>query len=280
MARRKSVDDCVQRLPLRLPVNKIQAEGIAVREGVPDTPGARRARHEIEDAQRAFDSGRPETFIKPFGPHWSSSYWTKWAAVTEILQHLEIWPPTTFLDVGCGTGWTTLFLAEAGYSAMGLDVAPAHIRGGQLRAQRWHVPAEFIVGDMESFELGRQFGASLVFDALHHSKNADLVIANIARHLDPGGWVIFGEPSWLHKLSGEARETVKTHGWVEEGVPVSSLKRNCRRAGLTNFRRFFEGTGPYHRRLRGFGWQLIRLVAANAWVAPQASIWLAAQKPR
>jgi hypothetical protein len=62
-------------------------------------------------------------------------------------------------------------------------------------------------------------------------------------------------------------------------VRISRLKRDCRAAGLGSFRRFFEGTRPYEGRIIPFGWELIRLVAANAWVAPQAAVWLAAQRP-
>ena len=43
-------------------------------------------------------------------------------------------------------------------------------------------------------------------------------------------------------------------------------------------RRFFQPTRPYENRVRGFGWQLMRLVAANVWVAPGAHLWLAARR--
>jgi SAM-dependent methyltransferase len=245
---------------------------------MPNTPGARRARREIESAQRALEEARPHTFVKPFGPEWGSSYWTKWATIAEALLRLQIRPPAAILDIGCGTGWTSVFLAEAGYQVTGIDVAPAMIEMARQRARRWSVPATFVVADMEAFQLGRSFDAALVFDALHHSKAPAEVIQRVADHTRPGGWVIFGEPSWLHKWSGHARETVRTEGWIEEGVPVSSLRRNCRMVGLGNFRRLYEGTGPYAGRVKGFAWQLTRLVAANLWVAPQASIWFAAQK--
>ncbi len=106
------------------------------------------------------------------------------------------------------------------------------------------------------------------------------VVERIATALKPGGWVLFGEPSVLHGMSPSARRVNRDLGWVERGVRVSALKDDCSQAGLTEFRRFFEGTSPYESRLRGFAWQLIRLIAANVAVAPQSSLWIAAQKPR
>jgi SAM-dependent methyltransferase len=132
---------------------------------------------------------------------------------------------------------------------------------------------------MDSFALPeRDYDAALVYDALHHSEHPELVVRQIARHLKPNGWVLFGEPSWLHDFSPGAHETEETLGWVERGIRVSHLRQWCRAAGLRHFRRFYEGTEPYEGRLLGFGWQLARLVAANLWVAPRTSIWLAAQK--
>lgn len=63
-------------------------------------------------------------------------------------------------------------------------------------------------------------------------------------------------------------------------MSVRALKRDCRAAGRGEFRRFFEGTRPYESRVREFAWQAVRLVAANGASAPQASVWLAARKPR
>jgi SAM-dependent methyltransferase len=233
---------------------------------------------EIANAQNAVDSGRLDK-TKPFGPTWPPYYWTKWSALSAIVvHHLHIPPGSDVLDVGCGPGWTSAFLAESGYRVLGLDVAPAWVRVGQERARRWDVSAEFQTADMDDFYLGRSFDAALVFDALHHSERPAAVVRNIARHIRPGGWVVFGEPSWLHSISPHAKATSEEQGAIERGIAVSALKRWCAQAGLGHFRRFFEGTEPYERRVIQFGWQLIRLVAANVWVAPQASIWLAAQK--
>jgi SAM-dependent methyltransferase len=235
-------------------------------------------RAEIESHERSLREARPETFRKPFGPPWESDYWIKWATITDALRRLGINPPAAILDVGCGSGWTTTFLGECGYSPLGIDLAPAMIEMAKRRAGRTRVDARFLVADMETFSLGTEFEAILVFDALHHTTRQEATVERIAAHLKPGAWVLFGEPSLLHHVSPEARRTHRDVGWVERGIGVRKLKRDCRRAGLGNFRRFFEGTGSYESRVGGFGWQLIRLAAANIAFAPQASVWLAAQR--
>jgi 2-polyprenyl-3-methyl-5-hydroxy-6-metoxy-1,4-benzoquinol methylase len=215
---------------------------------------------------------------KPFAFHWGSDAWVKWATIAHALKRLGVEEGATVLDVGCGSGWTTALLAEAGLPATGLDIAPAYLDMARERAGRWGVPAEFVEGDMEGFDLGRTFDAVLVYDALHHSPHPARVVANVAAHLRPGGWALFGEPSWLHEVSPGAWKVHREYGWEERGVLVRRLRRDCRAAGLTQFRRFFEGTRPYDGRLLGFVWQAVRLAAANAAFAPQSSVWLAARR--
>jgi 2-polyprenyl-3-methyl-5-hydroxy-6-metoxy-1,4-benzoquinol methylase len=235
-------------------------------------------RAEIGSHERALREARPETFRKPFGEPWETDYWTKWATIAHALRQLGVQAPARILDVGCGSGWTTTFLAESGYSPVGIDLAPAMIEMAQRRTRRVGVEARFHVADMETFSLGERFDAMLVFDALHHTLRQEATVERVAEHLVPGGWVLFGEPSLLHYVSPGARRTHRDVGWVERGIGVRKLKHDCRAHGLGNFRRFFEGTGPYDSRLRGFAWQLVRLAAANFAFAPRASIWMAAER--
>jgi 2-polyprenyl-3-methyl-5-hydroxy-6-metoxy-1,4-benzoquinol methylase len=215
---------------------------------------------------------------KPFAFHWGSDAWVKWATMALAFERLGVEEGASVLDVGCGSGWTTALLAEAGLAATGVDIAPAYLEMARARAERWEVDATFVEDDMESFALERSFDAALCYDALHHSTRPSLVVERIAAHLRPGGWVLFGEPSWLHEVSPDARRVQREYGWQERGVRVRRLKADCRAAGLGAFRRFFEGTRPYEGRLGPFAWQAVRLVAGNAHAAPQASVWLAARK--
>jgi 2-polyprenyl-3-methyl-5-hydroxy-6-metoxy-1,4-benzoquinol methylase len=236
-------------------------------------------RAEIDTARESLDSGEAHLFRKPFGAPWGIEPFLKWATIGYALEALGTAPDTEILDLGCGEGWTSVFLAESGYRPTGIDLAPARIEMAVARAARWSVEATFAVGDMDELDLGRRFDVVLVYDALHHSARQRAVVANVARHLRPGGWALFGEPSWLHAVSPAARRTTRELGWIERGIRIRRLRHDCAAAGLSEFRRFFEPTRPYERRVRGFGWQAVRLAAADVAVAPQASVWLAAKRP-
>jgi 2-polyprenyl-3-methyl-5-hydroxy-6-metoxy-1,4-benzoquinol methylase len=236
----------------------------------------------LEPHKQAEIASRTDAFMageasKPFG--WEPDHWVRWATIADALQRLGIQAGATVLDVGCGSGWTSLFLAESGYRVTGIDLVPANVELSAARARRWGVEIDFQVADMDELSLPGGYDAALVYDALHHSTRPYAVVPQIASHLAPGGWALFGEPSWLHDISPGARRTTRERGWHERGIQMRSLKRACREAGLGDFRRFFQGTHPYKSRGRGFAWQLVRLVAANVAVAPQSLIWLAARRP-
>lgn len=232
---------------------------------------------EIETAQQSLDGGPAWLWRKPFGPEWGSSHWTKWATIAFAFEQLGIQEGAEILDLGCGAGWTTLFLAESGWRPTGLDLASARIASARERATRWGVDANWAAADMDDFTLDEQFDAVLVYDALHHSARQRQVVANIARHLRPGGWVLFGEPSLLHEISPNARRVSRESGWIERGIGVRRLKRDCRAARLGGFRRFHEPTYPYERSVPAFSVEAVRLLLSFAAMAPQHSIWLAAQ---
>ena len=234
---------------------------------------------EIASRERFLAEGFLPEFRKPFGPYWDSHDWVKWAAVTEILHRLNVPQGSKILDVGCGNGWMSLLLAESGYAPTGMDISPVSIEKAREWAALRNSAARFVIDDMDRFSYDEEYDGAVVYNALHHTTRQEDVIRNIADSLRPGGWVLFGEPSCLHYLSPHAREVHRQEGWIERGIFVHKLKRDCRRAGLGEFRRFFEGTRPYESRTREFLWQLIRLVSANVAVAPQALVWVFARKP-
>lgn len=63
-----------------------------------------------------------------------------------IAQHAI--QPCRALDIGCGTGTNSVWLAQHGFNVTGIDVAPLAIELAEKRARESGVPAQFIAADV------------------------------------------------------------------------------------------------------------------------------------
>lgn len=93
------------------------------------------------------------------------------------------------LDVGCGPGHVTAYLAAQGADVSGLDLSPAMIDVARAR-----VPdVSFVVGDLRALpEADRSLGAVVAMYAVVHVPRGELgpPIAELARVLAPGGLLL------------------------------------------------------------------------------------------
>ena len=70
------------------------------------------------------------------------------AALEEVLEHEYIPKSGRLLELGCGAGDLTLWLAGRGYDAYGLDIAPFAIEWAKEKARERDIAADFRVGDV------------------------------------------------------------------------------------------------------------------------------------
>lgn len=113
----------------------------------------------------------------------------------------------TLLDVACGTGKHLESLREH-YQVEGLDILPDLLEIARERCPE--VP--FHQGDMIDFDLGRRFDVvTCLFCSIGHLKtieNAELAVANMARHLQPGGILVVEpwvspEKCWTNRVTAD-----------------------------------------------------------------------------
>jgi SAM-dependent methyltransferase len=153
-----------------------------------------------------------------------------------VLQILDLHAGMSLVELGCGSGWMTRFAARHGLDAHGYDIAPEMISIARELAEQEGSDARFEVADMETLDLGRRFDAALLYDALHHSRRADLVLHTAHRALRPGGRLLLVEPNWKHRFQG--RDASDEYGVTEMGYSPRQLKRLLREAGFAEITRF------------------------------------------
>ena len=99
--------------------------------------------------------------------------------------------PRAVLDAGCGTGRVAIELARRGLAVVGVDVDPRMLAAARKNAPTlsWHL------ADLATIRLPRRFdvivlaGNVLIFLA---PGSEATVVANLARHLAPGGALVAG----------------------------------------------------------------------------------------
>ena len=69
--------------------------------------------------------------------------------LVEVVSGL---PPGDALDLGCGAGQNSIWLAEQGWTVTGVDFAPTAVAQAQAAAQAAEVAVDFQVGDLATWE--------------------------------------------------------------------------------------------------------------------------------
>jgi SAM-dependent methyltransferase len=99
--------------------------------------------------------------------------------------------PGSVLDAGCGTGRVAIELARRGVDVVGVDLDPAML----VRARGKAAGLTWVEGDLAEVDLGRRFDVVVLAGNVMiflEPGTERAVVANLARHLEPGGALIAG----------------------------------------------------------------------------------------
>lgn len=101
------------------------------------------------------------------------------------------------LDLGCGTGRATLYLAKHGFNIMGLDLSNPLLLEAQTKASKEYLDVEFTYGDMSDFHLSKRFPliitSGFAFAHLYSINQIYNHFQCIKNHLTDGGIYIFSQ---------------------------------------------------------------------------------------
>ena len=101
---------------------------------------------------------------------------------TELLDLLDVAPPATVVDVGCGTGEHAHELSRRGFEVTGVDADAAMLS----RARELHPEVRFVAADVQALDLGERFDAAFSNAALHWMTDQGAALRSIRGVLKPG----------------------------------------------------------------------------------------------
>jgi SAM-dependent methyltransferase len=160
------------------------------------------------------------------------------------------------LDLGCGFGGLSLYLAVAGAHVVGVDPNAERFGVAERLAVRFGLGARFVQGRMEELRLGDQaFDVAVMNNSLCYVVGRDdrrRALGHALRVLRPGGWLVLRDPAraapldpfsgrpLVHQLPRRiTRGVVRVTGGHRSDVRLRSraaARRELRAAGFDDVR--------------------------------------------
>ena len=101
------------------------------------------------------------------------------------------------LDVGCGTGFLSLILAELGHEVVGIDLSEGMLSKARMKADNLGLDIEFMIGDAENLHFeDDSFDAVVNRHLLWTLPNPDKAIMEWGRVIKNGGKVVAMDGKW------------------------------------------------------------------------------------
>jgi SAM-dependent methyltransferase len=138
---------------------------------------------------------------------------------------LTLGPPGTVLDAGCGTGRVARELARRGVDVVGVDIDPEMLEEAVRRAPalQWQRHDVALVDLRRTFDVVLMAGNLMLFVA---PGREPAVVANMARHLVPGGLLVAGFAVKPGELTVAAYEEICASAGLEAVERWSTWQRD------------------------------------------------------
>jgi SAM-dependent methyltransferase len=167
-----------------------------------------------------------------------------------LVGLLQLRLRTQVLDVGCGPGWLSEFLARCGYSVTGVDISPDMVEIARARVAALGEIGEGLEADAEFHALpvldmpwSSRFDAAILYDTMHHFDDELATLEVIRRTLAPGGQLFIHEGVQPAQGSEGERNLVaemERYGTLESPFDPDYLEEVVHRAGFVDVRPLSE----------------------------------------
>jgi len=163
-----------------------------------------------------------------WGEHLHHGYWihgdeSKEQAQLQLIEHLaqrtSVKPGSDILDIGCGFGATSLYLARHFNAAVtGITISPVQLQMAMQAAATQHLDVQFLLMDAEAMNFRKQFDVLWSVESISHYQDRQGFFASAAKLLKPGG--LFAITDWFKKENLTPAETRKFIDPIEKGMLV------------------------------------------------------------
>jgi tocopherol O-methyltransferase len=163
-----------------------------------------------------------------WGEHLHHGYWirgdeSKEKAQLQLIEHLaqlaNVKPGSDILDIGCGFGASSLYLAKH-YNATvtGITISPVQVEMAIKAAARERLDAKFLLMDAEAMDFQKRFDILWSVESISHYEHREEFFASAAKLLKPGG--LFALTDWFKRENLTRAETKKFIDPIEKGMLV------------------------------------------------------------
>jgi SAM-dependent methyltransferase len=195
------------------------------------------------------DAGIWHAAHKPFSDPACHRHLIGLGAVMSLLPQ----PAATVLDLGCGNGWTSVFLARRGYEVTGVDISTDMIFQANQSKQRAQLAnLRFVVADYENLSFGGMFDIALFYDSLHHAVDEQQAIVGAYRALKAGGICLTLAPGRCQAEQPVSAAAGRSYGFMKKDLPIRRVFSLGRHAGFRDFRAYPDAAA-WISRLYGSG---------------------------
>ena len=167
-------------------------------------------------------------FHELWGEHLHHGYWirgdeTKERAQIQLIEYLaqlaNIGPERNLLDVGCGTGASSIYLAKHyKVNATGITISPVQVDLANQAAAKEEVNATFLLMDAEAMKFEKPFDVIWSVESISHYQDIGNFFASAAKLLKPNGTVAVID--WFKKPNLSPAEYQRNILPIEKGMLV------------------------------------------------------------
>jgi tocopherol O-methyltransferase len=187
--------------------------------------------------------------VSPFyyslwGKHIHHGYWihgdeSKETAQIQLIEHLwrlaNVKPGCRVLDIGCGFGGSSLFLAgRYGVSATGVTISSVQVEMANRDAQKQNLDAKFLLMDAEALHFSEPFDLLWSVESISHYQDIPKFFSSAAKLLKPGG--TFALTDWFRKENPTPAEKKKFIDPIDKGMFVELR-------GMNDYSDFLKASG-------------------------------------